>query len=192
NGAGELQGTLELPGRTPATEPAAQPLAGRLRLDTDALSLIDAQVAAMEGTRGRLHADLALAGTLAAPQLEGELRLDEGQTRLGQLGIELTAIQLRVRDAPEGRIALDGSLSSGNGQVRLDGWWQPVTGAGEMRLDGEGFTVANTSELELDVSPALRATLAGPLVQVAGEVVIPRVRIEPQTLPDNALNASAD
>src|SRR5690606_18446893 len=49
-----------------------------------------------------------------------------------------------------------------------------------------------TSELELDVSPALRATLAGSLVQVAGEVVIPRVRIEPQTLPDNALNASAD
>lgn len=192
-GAGQFQGELRLPGWSLPAPPAAhQPVVGNLRLDTDALGLIDAQVAALEGTRGRLRADLTLAGTLAAPRFDGELRLDDGRTRLAQLGVELRDIALRVRGAPEGRIALEGELTSGKGRLHLDGWWQPATGTAAARLDGADFTVANTSELELDASPALRATLAERLVRVEGEVVIPRARIEPETLPEDAVNVSAD
>lgn len=193
DGAGQLEAELRLPGWSlPAPPAARQPVAGSLRLDTDALGLIDAQLAALEDTQGRLRADLSVAGTLATPRFDGELRLDGGRTRVAPLGVELRDILLRVRGTPDGRIAAAGELASGKGRLHLDGWWQPATGTAAARLDGADFTIANTSELELDASPALRAALAGRLLRIEGEVVIPRARIEPETRPEDAVNVSAD
>jgi translocation and assembly module TamB len=168
--SGLIDAELRLPGWSlPAPAAAHQAIAGRLRLDTEALDPLAAWVAAIEEPGGRLHADLDFSGTLAAPRVGGELALSDGRVRLPELGIALHSIELRAQGAPDGRLNMDGSV-----------------------ISGEDFAIASTRELQLDVNPDLRATLTPELLSVGGEIFIPHARIEPQSLPDNARTVSAD
>ena len=190
---GLIDAELRLPGWSlPAPPAAQQPIAGRLHLDTQALDPLTAWVAALEDPAGRLRADLDFTGTLAAPRIGGELALSEGRVRLPELGIALHAIELQARGAPGGRLTVAGKLASGKGQLRLDGWWQPLDGTATLALQGEDFAIASTRELELDVNPDLRATLNPELLSVRGEIFIPHARIEPESLPENARTLSPD
>lgn len=192
-GSGLIDAELRLPGWSlPAPPAAQQAIAGRLHLDTEALDLLAAWVAAIEEPAGRLRADLDFAGTLAAPRIGGELALSDGSVRLPDLGIALHAIELHARDAPGGRLIMDGALASGDGQLRLNGWWQPLAGNAALEVRGEDFAIASTRELELDVNPDLRATLDPELLSVRGEIFIPYARIEPESLPENARTLSSD
>ena len=50
-------------------------MAGELRLQTQSLGFIDSYVAQVDRVSGQLDANLALAGTLAASILNGELKV---------------------------------------------------------------------------------------------------------------------
>ena len=165
-------------------------LAATLRLGVTATGLIDAELrlpgwslpappAAQQPIAGRLHLDTQAPNTVPNRQLT-------------ELGIALHAIELQARGAPGGRLTVAGKLASGKGQLRLDGWWQPLDGTATLALQGEDFAIASTRELELDVNPDLRATLSPELLSVRGEIFIPHARIEPESLPENARTLSPD
>ncbi|MBI2782645.1 MAG: translocation/assembly module TamB domain-containing protein [Gammaproteobacteria bacterium] len=193
--ADRLDAELSLPGwrlRLRSPTPQQQPLLGKLTLSTSALHLSDAYVKSIAHPAGQLRADLSVSGTLSEPLINGRLTLADGRADLPALGLELRSIGLRVSGAATERLALTGELTSGAGVLTLDGWWDPALGNATLAVRGTNLSVANTSELQLDATPDLQLTLTGNLIDIKGRVTIPHARIEPQSVPENAVTVSRD
>ncbi len=162
---GELSGTLEL------LLPDISPLGG-----------FSAQVA---DARGRIEGQLALAGTRAAPQVDGMLELADFSAQLPALGITLREGQLRARSGAGRSMTLEGSMGMGEGvlevagEIALDDTAQPTASA---TLRGENLTVMAVPEARVRASPDLRLALAGDSLSLRGSVAVPFARIDLERL----------
>jgi hypothetical protein len=106
-------------------------LAGRLRLDGDPVMLAGFLLAGSE-VSGKLHADLALAGTLSRPRLQGDLELEKGRFRSLASPYVLDDVSATVRFTGPG--------------ARLESFHARV-GGGDLSLTGDadlaGFGISN-------------------------------------------------
>ncbi len=166
--------------RLPLGQPQA--LAGEIHADLPDLSGLQGWVPQLQQVAGRLDADLRLAGTLDAPQLLGELALNDAVADVPAAGLQLRDIRLSLRDDParSGQLRLTGGLRSGEGRLALDGQIDPAVGAVELALKGERVEVFNTPDARVMLSPALALDWADELLTVRGRLEIPRARITPQ------------
>tara|TARA_R110000787_G_scaffold74017_8_gene164713 strand:- start:14731 stop:18642 length:3912 start_codon:yes stop_codon:yes gene_type:complete len=190
---GDVNGEFSLPGwRALEALSTDQTVEAELKLSTRALALLDAYAEAIDKTRGKLVADLALSGRLMAPDLSGYVELSEGSTTVPELGLELTAISWRADTSVDGNLDFSGALQSGSGVLSLKGGWQFSDNTGSLQLTGENILVANTDQVSLEVSPDALVTVKNRVVKLTGSVVVPSARIEPETIPDGAASPSDD
>ena len=143
---------------------------------------------------GRLEGEINLAGTPAAPRLQGKLLLSGGSALLDTPGVLLEDVHIELTGQPDGNIRLDARARSGAGQLQARGQAN-LTGAqpsAQLRIEGNDVRVLNTLEAEIDASPKLDVTLTGTRIDVSGEIVVPRATIQPRKLPDSAVTASTD
>lgn len=195
SGSDRLGLEASLPGYQPGVAPSEQRLAGRLQGTIQDLALLDGLLDAVDQLAGTVHLDAALGGTLAAPGIDGELRLADGRAFIGPAGVQLEDMQLALSGDPTaGRLALSGAARSGPGTVRLDGWLAQLGSPGlegELRIGGEGFEAVNLPEARVLVTPDLRAAVRARAVELDGSVHIPEARIEPRDL-SGAVTPSKD
>jgi translocation and assembly module TamB len=140
------------------------------------------------GLRGRLG------GTLQQPtvQLHGDWR--DGQVRVPELGITLSAIQLDMTGDGE-RVRLQGQAVSGKGQVTINGEAVLDSEAGwpvQLHIEGEDFQVVQRSELEVAVSPDIRVATEGQATSITGRLTVPAARIEIADIPTGVVRTSPD
>ena len=143
---------------------------------------------------GRLDGEIELAGTPAAPRLQGTLLLSNARALLDTPGVQLEDVHIELTGQPDGDIRLDASARSGNGQLQARGQAN-LTGAepsAHLRIEGDDVRVLNTLEAEIDASPKLDVALAGTRIDVSGEIVVPRATIQPRKMPGSAVTASTD
>ena len=172
--AGRLQGQLQ------ASLPDIA-FAGRLLPDVSDL-------------HGRLEGNINLAGTPAAPRLQGKLLLSSDTALLDTPGVLLEDVHIELAGQPDGDIRLDARARSGAGQLQARGQAN-LTGAqptAQLHIEGSDVRVLNTPEAEIDVSPQLEVALTGNRIDVSGEIVVPSATIQPRKLPDSAVTASTD
>jgi translocation and assembly module TamB len=143
---------------------------------------------------GRLEGKISLAGTPAAPRLQGKLLLASGSALLDTPGVLLEDVHIELTGQPNGDIRLDARARSGAGQLQARGQAN-MTGAqptAQLRVEGNDVRVLNTLEAEIDASPKLDVALTGTRIDVSGEIVIPHATIQPRKLPGSAVMASTD
>ena len=143
---------------------------------------------------GRLDGEFRLAGTPAAPRLQGKLQLTGASALLDTPGLQLEDVNIELTGQPDGDIRLEARARSGTGQLQARGQAN-LTGAqpsATLRIEGDDVRVLNTLEAEIDASPRLDMALAGTRIDVSGEIVVPRASIRPRKLPGSAVTASAD
>ncbi len=190
---GDVKGQFSLPGwRALHALSTDQTVEAELKLSTRALALLDAYAEAIDKTRGKLVADLALSGRLMAPDLSGYVELSEGSTTVPELGLELTAISWRADTSADGNLDFSGALQSGSGVLSLKGGWQFSDNTGSLQLTGDNILVANTDQVSVEVSPDALVTVKNRVVKLTGSIVVPFARIEPETIPDGAVSPSDD
>ncbi|QBQ54036.1 translocation/assembly module TamB domain-containing protein [Nitrosococcus wardiae] len=157
------------------------PLAGQISAAFDDLAFVALLLPELEAVQGQLRVDLDLGGRVAAPQLRGQVVLQEGSAQVVPLGLALTGIRLRVEASGQDRVTFAGEVHSGegqlafNGQVRLDpaaGWPARVTVAGER------FEAMRTAEIRVLISPQLEIRVAAEGIRVEGEVAVPEATLE--------------
>lgn len=184
-----------LPGYRSGVAAAEQPLTGRLQGSVQDLALVDGLLDAVDQISGALHLDAALGGTLASPEIDGELRLADARAFIGPAGAQLEDVQLTLSGDPlAGRLELAGTARSGPGTARLDGWVTQLGSpdlAGELHIGGEGFEAVNLPEARVLVTPDVRAAVRARAVEVTGRVHIPEARIEPRDV-SGAVTPSKD
>ncbi len=169
-------------------------LEGTLQAGLDSLTPLEALVPQLQDVAGRLSADMTLGGRFKQPLLTGEIKLSDGAAKVPMAGLSLENLQLSAR-AMEKQIELEGQVSSGDGQLQLEGdienpWSQDrqVTG----RLTGERFQAMNTRELLVLLSPDLQLTMNRERIDLSGDAVIPKALARFKKLPESATRVSDD
>jgi translocation and assembly module TamB len=119
----------------------------------------------------------------------GQARV-QGRADVQFLGIALEDLDLSV-DADGERLVVDGRISSGEGHLRLSG--SKIGGEStSLRLQGDRFLAIARDELRLEITPDLQMETSGTRIDLSGEVVVPRARIQLLEVPSTGVGVSDD
>jgi autotransporter translocation and assembly factor TamB len=119
----------DLPGFTSIRSPLdEQELTGRVRIESSDVAFLTAFVPRVDSVGGRFALDASGSGTIAAPVLNGSVRLVEGLVHVDSAGLFMDDIAVTVEADGVSGVTVEGSARSGEGSVRLEG---RVTGTRE-------------------------------------------------------------
>lgn len=184
---GSLQATL-------GVDTGSGALDGQLKADFHALEPIEALLPQLREVSGQFTADMQLSGHIQQPEVNGELSLSEASAKVPELGLHLENLNVRAQ-ADNERIELQGQATSGEGQLTLGGRVTQPWGANRvvrLTLSGKAFQVLNTPELMVLVTPDLALEMTPERIELTGNALIPKARIELKSLPQSATRVSDD
>lgn len=174
---------------------AAAPLSGRIDADTTSLTWLELFSPDLVAPEGRLTAALRLGGSLGAPALGGEARIDDLRAELPALGLQLREGALRLDAQADGSARLIGSVRSGEGRLRVDGSLDWIGGAEaplRLRVQGENVLISDTRELRASIDPDLEVRYApNEPLSVVGSVGIRSAQMNLEDL-STGVSASPD
>ena len=175
------------------SDPAGQQrIQGHFVLDDVQLDILRPFLPQVETLSGDLTGNGQLSGTLKEPQVQGEVRLADGQISGSELPVSFEQLQLLV--AINGQQAeIDGRWSSGEGQGRLVGnaAWAPALHV-DLQLTGSDLPIRVAPYADLLASPDLRIGLDDNNLNITGTIAIPEGEITVRELPPSAVRVSAD
>ena len=177
---GHIDGRLNLA----AGEGGSQALSGNLGIELNSLAFLELLSSELGNTQGRLGADYAIAGTLAAPRLDGALTLTGFATEIPLAGLKLRDGTLSLRAADERRYVLEGSVASGTGRLAISGEGgldlaEPM----KVTLKGENFTAADIPAARVVLSPDLVLERNADGILVTGKLLVPSATVDLARLP---------
>ena len=193
-GATPLRARLVLPPLSPGEAvPSTLPVRGEITGAFNDLSPFAIFAPEIEEVQGRLAIDLKISGTLAQPDLGGQLSLQRGAVTIPAAGIRLTEIDLKA--IGEGRrIRLDGRMRSGEGHLQASGAVALDPAApqpAQVKINGERFEAVNLPEAWALISPDLDIQAGKQGVNVTGKLLIPEAKLEPAP-KESAIPVSED
>ena len=190
---GGLQLDAQVPGGSAAL--TERPLSGQIQLAINNLEALTTLVPEIGRAEGQLRGDLALGGSLGAPQINGQIGLQAAVIALEGPGLELKEIDLSV--IGKGRdITLALSAKSGGGTLNASG----DVGLGDagatvaLKVQGDRFKVLDTRDARVYASPDLTIGVTPERIDVDGTVTIPKADITPKNIPasNGAVTVSDD
>ncbi|WP_244613259.1 autotransporter assembly complex protein TamB [Modicisalibacter radicis] len=188
-GAIHLQADVEDP-------TGAATLDGRLRVDGLGLAPYQALVAGVDTLAGTLDGDIALAGSLTNPDLDGRLVLDGLSAQGGEVPVEVRDGRLQIALSGH-RADIQGFVAAERGRLELSGdarWPEPGQWQADLALEGveEPLELTMPEFGRLRVAPDLQIAASPELLQIRGRVGIPWGRLEVGQLPASAVSPSSD
>jgi translocation and assembly module TamB len=188
-GGGEVSGKVmlaNLSGAAPSIDGSAQ-------LTVPDLSPAELFVPQVANVKGAAEASVKVTGTLSEPQITGTAQLRQLAAEVPQVGIKLHDGEIQASMNPGNAVTLTGKLSSGDGQITLDG---DTSTAGELRVKvrGKDFQAANMPGANVIVAPDLTFARSPDRMQLWGTVTIPSAQIDASKLPrsEGGTQASPD
>ncbi|MGB5255888.1 MAG: translocation/assembly module TamB domain-containing protein, partial [Woeseiaceae bacterium] len=171
------------------------PLSGQGSLALNDLSLVSFFYPDIANAKGAIYGRIDAAGSLAAPEVSGEVGLRDGSVDVRRAGISVTDIGLLVRQSKAGELSLQGSARSGEGYLQIDGATSIGAETGirsEVRLKGEDFQLMRLPDLQAAASPNITVVFDERQTRVSGELVIPEASITVKNLPETTEKPSPD
>lgn len=161
---------------------------------TDA-SIFAVLLPSITNPRGRIGGDLEISGSLQRPEFTGEVLLSDGAAGIRQAGIEISDVNVRLAQREAGRMRLDGSARSGNGQVAISGetWLGAQTGIRSVvSIEGEDFELMRLPDWQVAASPRIEVVLDDRAAIVSGDLTIPNAAIRLKEIPEASQSSSPD
>ncbi len=191
-----LSGDVEVAGEMTAQLDGTQPISGQISARMADISWLNAVVPDLSSLAGRANARLLLAGTLDRPALSGHIAVQELSFNLPDTGTAYKQGRLQVDIDSAQKLKVAGELAgAGSGRLRFSGdgtlarlpdWSLQLT------TEGENMPVMRTDALWVDASPALSLNADQHGALISGRIVLPRVEVRVQTLPEGSVRESAD
>jgi len=172
-----------------------QPLEGAIDLDCkDIAPALAVFAPSLARASGALTAHVTPTGTAGNFRIMGRVALENARFDLPS-GLRLRDTDITLVSDGEGRVSLDGAVTSGGGRVKLaatsarseKGWVE-----GTFTAKGERFQAVNQPDVQVFVSPDLEVQLAERTALVRGRVQVPFARIETTQVPASAASPSND
>lgn len=180
---GQLNGQLSAPWAAVQRQGLWRaPVQGRIHAVLPELAELAALVPNLQQLRGRLRADLTVAGSLDHPVLGGSGRLQQGQATISRLGLALKDVNVTVAAAGASTLSVRGGLASGPGTLTVTGTVHlPPTSAwnAELALRGQRVQVANTRQARVLASPDLKLVVHPGRIELSGQLTVPEAHLAP-------------
>ena len=189
----DLQLTGELDAQL--TLDAGGNLLGSSSAEFSDLGWVSAFAPELRDVSGLLESQLDIAGTLAAPQITGLIRLNDASFFLERTGVTYSDIDLSLNGTSFSSATLEGSMTTEGGYIAFSG---AVLGLNsrdwhvEAELNGEAFQIASTEDLTLQISPDLNLDANAQRIDLRGDLHLPVFNIELRELPESAVDISRD
>lgn len=170
-------------------------LDGQVALQFDELQWIEAIVPALQQVQGSLSGLAIVTGTLATPHVGGNLTLLGGALNVPALGLQLQDLSANLLSDNSDRLAIQGEATSGSGTLRFFSEIEnPLNESRQLRatLQGEDFTLAERPELRMAITPDLTVTANAQGVDIIGTLALPLLDVRITSLPESAVDVSAD
>ena len=176
-----VKGEALMPRRT--KDLLASPLQGRITAVSDTIKVLPLVVPEIDRAAGKMQGEVALSGTLGAPEFNGDFHLREGRLELYRTNLVVSNLVADGKFVGE-RLTFGAHGDTARGKLTVDGdfHWPKGVMTGAMHVRGDQLLVADTPDLRVFATPdlTLRAGVDG--YEVDGEVKIPTARISPREL----------
>lgn len=172
---------------------APEQLRGRLLAEVNDIGVIGALVPKLAAPRGRIHADLRLAGTAARPRITGSAALTGGQVRIPGLGIEARAVELKLEAVSEDALTLAAQARLGTGTLNVNGrvdFSELTDWRARLTLDGTNLEVVNNADARILASPTLTLQAQPLKLDLQGRVHVPEAQFHPRATPEAVVPSS--
>lgn len=173
---------------------SSAPINGKVRANIDDLSALKAAIPLLNSLDGTLNSDIELSGHLDQPLIAMQAQLANANLSITDLGLNLTAINLKAHSSDKQKIELAGSLQSGQGQLNLDGildLTKPNDPRVKLSVKGQSLELMKTPEIHVDGDVDLTVLASKQQLNLNGAVNLIEASLDFQ-LPENAILASED
>lgn len=191
-GTGDIHGSFIL-------EDIGDPTDSAIRGDFDAnvseIAILSELVPFLDAASGRLHAQARVSGTLAAPLLTGELKVDGGSFEYLPMGLLLEDLSLDARMGRNYQVDIDGRFRTGdgNGEVRARVDYRDIEQPSiDIGLSGENLLLVDVPDVRVAVNPELHIVATPEALAINGAVFVPEARIKPVNLTTTRAYESED
>lgn len=170
-------------------------IGGRANLELNDLSLLTFFNPSLTEPTGRVAGSVDIAGSLHAPEIIGEIGLQNGAFGIRRAGINVTEIGIVLRQSTPGRLAISGAARSGDGILNIEGETSFNADAGlrtEIRLDGNDFVLVRLPDWQMTASPAISVVIDKRTARIRGDLEIPQASVTFRELPENVARPSGD
>jgi translocation and assembly module TamB len=182
---GKLDGEITLSG----APDSAQALSGRVDLVLNNLGFVELLTPEVANTKGRVAANYTIAGTTAAPQLNGALTLKEFATEIPSAGLKLHDGDITVRATDAEHFTLEGTLKSGEGSLTLSGsGGVGPTSPLKASIKGEKFLAADIPAARVVITPDLTIERSAENISIGGSIGIPEANVDLDKLPGGGVS----
>jgi translocation and assembly module TamB len=190
---GKIDGTLRLPQYNALGAPLQQQtVGGHIVASFTNLGLVEAFVPDLKNPKGTLDADLNLGGTVAAPKAVGAVNLRGAQVDVPQYNLQVRQIELAAKSDGSGPLQVNGSATSGGGNVTIGGTYPLGPQPASLTVEGRRFLVSNTKEIRVIVTPHLKIAMQNQRIDVTGDVDVPEAKFTQQKKKRAAIPVSKD
>ena len=182
-------------GHARVTEPlTTRRLSGNLAIAPIDLSVLNALIATGEKATGTLKGDLRMSGSLAKPELYGDIQLANATVKEGAVPVVMKPSNFDITfDGTSSR--LQGQLETTNGTLNLTGranWQNPNAPTAEVRAEGKDILITVPPYASVIISPNVIFTATSTLMTLDGNIDVPSAKIEVSSLPETAVGVSSD
>lgn len=164
----------------------------RLQATIQDLSMAEIVVPQLTDVAGRIEADLTARGVPPVLDLGGSLGLVDASVDVPEVNLQLRELNLTASGVGSEGLDVDGSVRSGDGNMRFGGELAPLEGRVRLTIEGDRFQVINTPDIQAVASPNLQVAVSPEEVRVTGEVRIPEAYISPPTLQATGIQPASD
>lgn len=168
------------------------PLTGDIRARAADANILPLLFSEVDDAAGVLTANADIRGTLAEPEINGRIELSKAELESYRVNLALRDLDL-VADLASNGVDFRGTGRAGDGQLQTEGrfTWHERRLQGAFHLRGTDLLVADLPEYRVVASPDLRFGIDGNQINVAGDVLIPYARVQPNQI-SGAVRASDD
>lgn len=163
---------------------STRPLSGDLSIKLETLDFLPKLTPEVTRVVGSMNGQLNLAGSLAAPSVQGRLALDTSELVLGTPGLDIRDLSLAL--VGRGReVGIEMRAKSGGGTLAADGNLA-LTDSGQnldLTVTGDMFQALNDANARVYVSPDLKIAVTDKRIDVNGSLAVPKADITPRDLP---------
>ncbi|MEE4378324.1 MAG: translocation/assembly module TamB domain-containing protein [Candidatus Competibacteraceae bacterium] len=154
-------------------------IAGTLNAEINDFSLVSTFAPELQEVTGRLLADIALSGSVTAPQIQGAVKLENAGVDVPLVATQIREINMTAQADEQGRLQLSGSARSGSGQLDVTGQIDLAQSDFDITVKGENFQAANSSEIKILLSPDINVSVTPEKVNITGQLEIPEAFLSP-------------
>ncbi len=174
---GSIDGTIGVTG-------PEQNLSGQIQLGLGSLAFVELLTTEVANTKGKVDGRLAFAGTIAVPVVSGQILVDGFATEVPEAGLKLVDGKVQIDLDDQGRVAVNGGISSGKGRLKITGNAGTSADAPlDIAIEGQDFLAADIPAAHVIVSPKLTVRRNEQGLAASGEVSMPKANIDLTKLP---------